>query len=222
MDGGIITRTETAITFSWRCDASAIHLQIWTPIHESRNISKPEYRNNHIPLYKGQQALKYSYISSRPGFRQKISAEVWAPTIRHALDILRSAIFVSAPRQILFHVGTNDLDACETEEIRENFCVFFQETSGIVPATQLYASENLPREGMENKVLHVNVELERIAHQYRTILLRHSLNINSPMLHDDRHLNSEGFFIMLSNIRFYMFGILKLKRYHKKRHSKRP
>ena len=129
------------------------------PKHLQTRISK----QSHPALHKGQQALKYNYISSR--LREDILkhgssvTKVWAPTIHHTLDIIRSATFVSAPRQILFHVGTNDLDTCETEEIRENFCVLFQETSGIVPATQLYVSDILPREGMENKVLHANVLL---------------------------------------------------------------
>ena len=41
------------------------------PKHLQTRISK----QSHPALHKGQQALKYSYISLRPGFQQKISAE---------------------------------------------------------------------------------------------------------------------------------------------------
>ena len=70
----------------------------------------------------------------------------------------------------------------------------------------------MARRDMAEEVLEINNLLQYLAFRHNIIILRHSFNIDESMLWDKKHLNVEGFFVMLVNIRFYMFGICKTKR----------
>ena len=81
-----------------------------------------------------------------------------------------------------------------------------------MPLAELFISEIMARDDMFDEILEVNGQLQRIAFQYGVTVIKHCLNIDESMLEDRKHLNIKGFFVMLANIRFYMFGILKIRR----------
>ena len=81
-----------------------------------------------------------------------------------------------------------------------------------MPLAELFISEIMARDDMFDEILEVNGQLQRIAFQYGVTVIKHCLNIDESMLEDRKHLNIKGFFVMLANIRFYMFGILKISR----------
>ena len=47
--------------------------------------------------------------------------KVWSARIVDATNIIRSSRFASAPSQIYFHVGTNDLEHSSPEKIAEEY-----------------------------------------------------------------------------------------------------
>jgi len=146
--------------------------------------------------------------------------KVWAPTIPDAIAIIRSARFMRAPSQILFHIGTNDLEWKSPNGVIADFRSLIETTRTILPSTEIFVSELLPRRDLCDELYDANGSLYRLSCQLEVNFIRHSLNIDNSMLDDVKHLNMKGFFRLLANIRFYMFGIFKTK--NSRNRSRRP
>ena len=146
--------------------------------------------------------------------------KVWAPTISDAIAIIRSARFVRAPSQVLFHIGTNDLEWKSPDGVIADFRSLIGTTKTILPSPDIFVSELLPRRDLCDELNDANGRLYRLSFQLEINYIRHSLNIDNSMLDDVKHLNMKGFFRLLANIRFYMFGIFKTK--NSRNRSSRP
>ena len=148
--------------------------------------------------------------------------KVWSPTFGHALEIMKGAQFVTKPEKILFHCGTNDVETLSPAEITKRISAILEVTRSLLPDVEIFVSEIMARLDLQDEVWLVNDSLYPLATRYNGVtIIRHGLNISEDMLTDKKHLDKKGFFIMLANFRFYMFGIIKLRsrsRYRSRRY----
>ena len=135
--------------------------------------------------------------------------KVWSARIVDATNTIRSSRFARAPSQIYFHVGTNDLEHSSPEKIVEEYEALLRVTKTKFPSTEIFVSEILPRWDLQSERCEANDRLRQLLYRFEIIGVRHSLNIDETMLYDRKHLNKKGFYRMLANIRFFMFGIWK-------------
>ena len=135
-------------------------------------------------------------------------------TLTEAIAVMESATFAADPQQILFHLGTNDVDAHSPRQIADMLDYLLQLTRMKCPKARIYVSSVLPRTSAHisdifERAAETSARFSAIINTYPgTFFINHAMNITIEMLADERHLNKEGFFIMLANIRFCMFGIL--------------
>ena len=144
--------------------------------------------------------------------------KIWSARIADATKIIRSSSFARAPSQIYFHVGTNDLEYASPAQIIKDFESLLQVTKTKFPSTEIFVSEILPRWDFYDERSETNDRLHKLLYRLEVIVVRHSLNIDDTMLFDRKHLNKKGFYRMLANIRYFIFGIWK-PRYSREQES---
>ena len=144
--------------------------------------------------------------------------KIWSARIADATKIIRSSSFARAPSQIYFHVGTNDLEYASPAQIIKDFESLLQVTKTKFPSTEIFVSEILPRWDFYDERCETNDRLHKLLYRLEVIVVRHSLNIDDTMLFDRKHLNKKGFYRMLANIRYFIFGIWK-PRYSREQES---
>ena len=122
---------------------------------------------------------------------------------------MRSAFFKSHPRKILLHIGTNDIEQATPDEIATSLDTLLNLTRSKLPNTKIFISAVMVRRDLMDRVTNLNEKMQQIRSKFHgIILINHNVNIRESMLADKKHLTGKGFFTMLANFRFAMFGIM--------------
>jgi hypothetical protein len=73
-------------------------------------------------------------------------------TLDQAIDIMTMATFIREPRQILFHIGTNDVEDASPQAVAKNLDTLLYETRIRLKTTQLFLSAIMLRKDLMDKV----------------------------------------------------------------------
>ena len=132
-------------------------------------------------FYRGETVIKYDCIT---------------------LDTLTDQINTS-PKQILIHVGTNDLEKCGEESFREKYEEIIEAVVQKVKNTKVYISALLLQGDEHNYKIHiVTIKSDSLCKKYNISFIHHSQINSRSHLYDNRHqFRQQGFHIFLRSIR---------------------
>ena len=92
------------------------------------------------------------------------------------------------PWKILFHIGTNDIEAASPQAVAENLDTLLYETRIRLKTTKLFLSAIILRKDLMDKVNEANDLFQQIILKYYGSFLKHKY-IRESMLGDKKHLN---------------------------------
>ena len=133
-------------------------------------------------------------------------------TLDHVDQFLREVEFVVHPDKILLGVGTNDLDIATKDTIMPKYVELIERITSALPNSKIYVSLIFTRQNPKDKINEtsrsINSELYEHCENIHRVFAFHNSNISAEMLDDPKHLDKTGKYVLLSNIRFAMFGLL--------------
>ena len=132
------------------------------------------------------------------------------PTLSHIGDLFTNVTIIKQPKVIFIHCGTNDieLDGFTQDEFEDMYVNLLDRIRICCPTSKIIISSLLPREEVFFKqvVSNINDFLRGCCTVDTSLTFMFSNNIYRHMLMDKKHLNREGFSVLLSNIRFTIFN----------------
>ena len=143
-----------------------------------------------------------------------VCQKVFAPTFNHIHEYIDKVTVVKAPNVIFFHCGTNCIDVKNVNEapFLDNFEDYFlrvmESLKNKFPHAKIVVSSILPRkETLVNDIIpNLNDFLLGCCSIDMKMSFMNNVNVKSYMLYDNKHVNFNGFRILLSNIRYTLFG----------------
>ena len=132
------------------------------------------------------------------------------PTLSHIGDLFTNVTIIKQPKVIFIHCGTNDieLDGFTQDKFEDMYVNLLDRIRICCPTSKIIISSLLPREEVFFKqvVSNINDFLRGCCTVDTSLKFMFSNNIYRHMLMDKKHLNREGFSVLLSNIRFTIFN----------------
>ena len=126
-------------------------------------------------------------------------------------SLLININIISSPGKIFLHVGTNDLDNSNDDQVLSQIQQSLTQLREHFPSATIYVSSLVPRKDRSTDELNLAL-LESVDIMPKTRFVCYQ-TISTNMLNDNKHLNKEGFSLLLKTIRFTLFGTLpKLRR----------
>ena len=137
-------------------------------------------------------------------------AKFYCPTLNHIDKLLDNASVRKGPKKIFVHCGTNHLHRNTTNFslIEDQYISLLLKLTDKFPNAVITISSLLPRydSRMYKIVQHVNDFLDGVCCSVSKFIFMRNSNIGRHLLVDEKHINNKGFAILLSNIRYNLFG----------------
>ena len=137
-----------------------------------------------------------------------ICQKVICYTLDGVIEFINSANIIVGPKKVYFQVGTNDLDDDNLE--MDIFLCKFERVLQLLKSKLgnivVVVSSFLPRK--DRDLTDVNEKICDLVDVTPKITFMSTHTITGDMLRDNKHLNKVGFSILLSNIRYMIFGKL--------------
>ena len=131
-------------------------------------------------------------------------------TLDHVQQFLDEVTITKQPKRLLIHVGTNDVDHGSADEIADKFertLILIREK---MPGTRILVSRILRRKRsdhpLKNTILSLNDKLITICDNHPRTLSFSNDNVNK--FYDDKHVDTDGFRVLVGNFKFVLFGIM--------------
>ena len=142
----------------------------------------------------------------------------YCPRLEHISEVLGKAEIKKNPKKIFISCGTNHIySGCkDTSKLENDFFNIIMKLRGFFPLASIYISSLLPRGDLyvKNSVQYINDFLCGVCCADNALTFIRNNNIFKYQLVDNKHINYEAFKILISNIKFYLFG--KIPRYKEK------
>ena len=136
--------------------------------------------------------------------------------LEHIREVINASVFVCQPKTIFIHCGTNHLhhNIESTNELEDQFIKTLKLLENRCPESTIVVSSLLPcKEGRVNKMVNeFNDFLYGVAVTASNVFFMQNCNVTRNMLVGLRQINSDGFYILLANIRSTLF--VKRRRHH--------
>ena len=128
-------------------------------------------------------------------------------TVKNALSTVKNATFTKQPTHILIHLGTNCVERETPSQIAHDMKDLVDRLQYKCPNAIIAISSVPVRSNMMRRVQKLNELYYDLAWEMYAEFIDNDLNINEQKLYDSKHLTWGGFFLLLSNIRYGLFGI---------------
>ena len=128
-------------------------------------------------------------------------------TVKNALSTVKNAIFTKQPTHILIHLGTNCVERENPSQIANNMNDLVDRLQYKCPDAKIAISSVPVRSSLMHRVNKLNELYCDLAWEKYAEFIDNDLNISERNLYDNKHLTWGGFFLLLSNIRYGLFGI---------------
>ena len=136
--------------------------------------------------------------------------KIFCPTLRHVNDLLDKVKIIKQPDVIFLHTGTNHLDEPDfyTEQLEKDYVDIILKLKSMSPNSKIIISSLLPRKELHLKMViaSFNDFLLGVVSSFPDMKFMRNMNVKQYMLRDKKHVDEEGFKILLSNIRYTIFG----------------
>ena len=111
-------------------------------------------------------------------------------------------------------MGTNTLtDVRDSAEVINEFKMTIPKIKETFPESRIYVSSLLPRnDNLHKEAMEINKLLEEYCDETRWVTYLHHTNISKRDLYDRLHLHDGGFYKILWNFKFGMYGLLPKSR----------
>lgn len=109
-------------------------------------------------------------------------------------------------KSVYMQCGTNNLDHDNTEKVKSDMENVINRLKAKFPNSNIVVSSLLPRMDRKPEILQINEFLHDLCDSTRRLTFMDNRMITEEMLVDRKHLNNDGFRILLGNIRFMLFG----------------
>ena len=140
--------------------------------------------------------------------RGKIGQKIWAPYLKSATEKVCSAQVKKYPDKIFIGLGQNDVaNEEERGSITDNFKKLCEATKSKFPDAEIYVASIFTRKDrrFQQEINNTNTALATYLRKGGMTLVNNQ-NISHFNLYDTKHLNNQGLFIYLTNMKFAMFG----------------
>ena len=136
--------------------------------------------------------------------KEKKCQQIFTPNIMDIKEKLENAKISATPEKIIINVGINNLKSNKADEITKMYEEIIKFKSW-----KIYISTILQRKDSKyiSEIKHINNFLVSISQVNDVIIINHC-NITTNMMYDAKHLNGQGFFTLLTNIKYVLFGFL--------------
>ena len=142
----------------------------------------------------------------------KTWATFFCPTMTHIDFLTKRGKVVKQPSSIFIHCGTNDLSmkSRSTENLEDEYIEIISKVRNLFPNTKIIISSLLPRmeSSLKGPINYINDFLNGVCASHEFLSFMRNINIKHYMLVDHKHISSESFLVMLSNIRYKIFNKL--------------
>ena len=136
--------------------------------------------------------------------------KVFCPTLKHINNLLDNTNIIKEPKSIFIHTGTNLFDepGFSIEQMEMDYVNTIFKLKEIFPSSKIIISSILPRKevSFRSTVTSLNDFLYGVCSSGDNMEFMRNINIKRFMLTDKKHVNEDGFKMLLSNIRFKVFG----------------
>ena len=135
-------------------------------------------------------------------------------TLMDVASFTREAKVEVQPSKILMHVGTNDLtqykdDPDAIAKLQKDVNITINLLRNRFDKARIYVSALLPRNDSINKsIFDANEQIEEHCDAHKRVRFIPHPSISKEHLYDKLHLDNTGFFLLLCNLKFAMFGLL--------------
>eukprot|EP00112_Aurelia_sp_Birch-Aquarium-sp1_P018538 Seg4437.2 transcript_id=Seg4437.2/GoldUCD/mRNA.D3Y31 product="hypothetical protein" protein_id=Seg4437.2/GoldUCD/D3Y31 len=150
------------------------------------------------------------FIRLRKMFPRSTSIKIGCPLIQNAKDFISSHSQKIAPKNIICHFGTNDLDHSHLHTVADNFHNTILDIATKFPHSKIYISLLLPRgDPVDTSIPKLNDLVTKKCSQIPNahFIHHHKINDNKGQyLRDNKHLNRDGFMLFIRNLKSAIFG----------------
>ena len=181
------------------------------PLHQPLENKGGDYSNttfNHDVIL----LVDSNLVKIRPDIMDagKTCAKFFCPTLAHIDFLMKSVEIKKQPQIVFIHCGTNHLSERYqlTRFLEDDFIDSISNLRKMLPNAKFIISSLLPRMEpcLKIPVRYINDFLYGVCSAAQGLSFMRNINIKAEMLIDNKHINSEGFKTMLSNIRFKIFN----------------
>lgn len=140
----------------------------------------------------------------------------YCPTLPDAMNLVKRATITKPARKIYIQIGTNDIEHNNPSEVGQELDALSYALSNAFPNAKIFVSAILARRDLSDKRDNANKLFEQLCAKYSSIMqfVAHE-NLSNPSVLSDgdtKHLHGGGFWRLLSNIRFALFGVIPRQR----------
>ena len=134
------------------------------------------------------------------------------PLIKDVLNIIENGTCDKNVDCVYIQCGTNDLDHEDVESISYRLSDIADKAKQKFKDAKIVISSILPRKDKKNEVDRLNKYLSDLCDVTKRVKFMENLMITEDMLRDRKHLDDLGFKILLTNIRYNIFGKIKVRK----------
>ena len=139
-------------------------------------------------------------------------------TVSSAIDKIKTSRIESAPQKILLNVGLNDVGVAKSHTLGtyEDMLNIIHEKMSLA---KIYISSTFKRKDakFDSEIIELNDHIAKFSEDLKWITYIDHSNINGSVMYNPKHLNKTGFYVMLTNLRYVMFQILRFRKNNHKR-----
>lgn len=162
-----------------------------------RNTLKSEKSKEEIIILMDSNG---KYINTKKLCKNKTTKRIVCFTADKAKDIVEKPHFED-PKQILIHVGTNDMEQLSNADCIKSLSNLISDTSKKFPNTKVFYSNLLARnDEHQSRVKALNATIYKQIESLPNVHVIDNSNISTEFLHDRKHLNKEGVRVFARNI----------------------
>ena len=130
-------------------------------------------------------------------------------TLADVETFTKEAKIDSQPTKVLLQVGTNTLTQVDSGKVLKSMTETIDKVRERFPEARIYVSSFLPRnDNLHDMAMDVNKLLAEVIDDLKRVSYIDNINISKANLFDRLHLDTQGFYKFLWNLRFGMFGLL--------------
>jgi len=189
-------------TLKAKSNSSPVNIQN----NKQRIDANDEFTINEEFLILGDSNTKNINVNKLNKFGE--TKKIFCPLFESILERCDKFKIRKQPAKIFIHCGTNDLDKMDALELINKIDLTIEKLHVKFPTSTIVISSLIPRrQGKFDEVIeNINNYIRSLSAKFNFINIMNNKKVDKKMLCDDKHLNKDGFFVFLTNIKFVLYG----------------
>ena len=125
-------------------------------------------------------------------------------------NMLNNAKFKKLPIKVFINIGINNLETDTTHEIISKYEDCIEILRSKIPNVLIYISSIFLRKDKKfyNESIEINTCMENYSKIHQNVHFINNCNIENNQMADAKHLNRNGLFTLITNLKYVLFGFL--------------